>query len=270
MRFKTYLERIKITPEIFENIRKIRFCLDCFQPVLTGIDKNQLVVPDYEERRVSQEQMESQNHVDQRYYEESIFLSQNSDKIVSESDPEDCFKIKLSDNVDKTGRTEDKEDIGQGTEKVFYDKWTREGQWDSQEEGINQKTLKDNRCHFPNQLDSEKFGDLGDNMETVKKKADYGMEWEMNRESNDFVQEMKLSDCQNKIDHIRRDADEFLLMDEIKNNNDNWIDEEIQNEMETKSLNEEVQNLKEETIPKTEFDILKGYLNDIKNENLAK
>ena len=44
MAFKSYLDRIKITPQIFESLRKIRFCETCHKPDLRHIDKSEYMV----------------------------------------------------------------------------------------------------------------------------------------------------------------------------------------------------------------------------------
>jgi len=273
MRFKSYLNRIKITPEIFESIRKIRFCFDCYQPVLKDIDKNQYVNMNSIEMSSENEEVDEEERIyTTKNYEESIILSQNSDKIVSESNSEEGFKIKLSNNVDKTGRIMDKEKSLEQLHIKTKNNWIQfEELNEDYEDLLNQKTLKSTRKRngsFASYIQPNEQN--LDNVKTVKRQDFAQIKRGQTDATQPLIKEMKLSEDSNQIEKIREEADKFLLMDDLKEENENWINLETPLNMEIKSLKEISINEEQKTSEGSEFDILKGYLNQIKIENLEK
>ena len=271
MRFKTYMRRVKITPEIFENLRKIRFCMDCYLPVLKGVDKNEPIVPEPKEVARDQAERKREKEITQRHYEESIFQSQNSDKIVSETNSEESFKIKLRDNVDKTGiipglnwGLRESNGIiqpGQGRDDHFV----KLG-----ENLLNQETLKDRKCLIRNDMELDRLQKFGDQMETVKRSRGEGIKVTLPQEPEIFVQEVELSEYGNIIDNISREADQIVNNPRkktyIKNDRKKQEDAQINSQRLDKTANKS----DPEEISDDEIELLKEYLDQIRIENLAK
>ena len=97
MTFNSYMERIKITPQIFESLRNIRFCLNCTQPVLKHLKKEDYLLGQLARKEdsgeVERETLQSQREEG----EKDIFCSEYSEKIVSESESREELKVELED-----------------------------------------------------------------------------------------------------------------------------------------------------------------------------
>lgn len=277
MRFKSHSSRVKVTPAIFKEIRKVRFCLDCFQPVLKGVDKAQFIVPQQAPSArasilVSEAPFETSVFADGPN-EEQIFLSEDSERIVSNSSSKDFLNLKNTGTAEKTVpkvksgleteifgtiKTKKRKETGAAKRRNLlripisseggFDRRPQFESFDAIEERKNHLgTVKRSPRHFPRELS-------GASEETL-------------------VQEMRIEGSSNQIEQIKGDLEQFRSFGEFGQVSSNWVVDLSAKQLETTSLagdtllfNQEPAALKGELADNS----LKGIIRKIRKDTLGR
>jgi len=245
--------------------------MNCYLPVLKGMDKKEPIVSEVKEVASDQAERKQEKQITGRHYEESILQSQNSDKIVSETNSEESFKIKLRDNVDKTGIIEGfnwgwKESNGlRKSGNTKNDHFVKLG-----ENLLNQETLQDRKCGIGNESELDRLQKFGDQMKTVKRNGRQGIKVELPQESEIFVQEVELSEYGNKIDNISREEDQIVNKLQKKTYMEDYKKNQKDEKIHFQRLDKTAKKSDPEEISDNEIELLKEYLDQIRTENLAK
>lgn len=260
IRFKSYMDRIRVSPEIFESLKNIRFCLACCHPVLKGINKNDFIVKGRASIPQKKSSFESKPEVNlfQVKKEQSLFVSDDSLSVVSKSNSENgkcnsviSFKSEIGENFLNCIQSKIQGDFSEVEGNLIYQKSC----FESKDLNKNILTTKQEK-----KIDQE-----------IKecKKNNFSNIQTMDVETNNKTTIVKKDDLNSKSEEC------FLKLEnpnlEKENLNKNLIEEQL-DQLETNSLMDEMLHLKKE-IPidsDCELDKLKFLLNQIQTETISK
>lgn len=266
MMFKTHSSRMKITPEIFDSIQKVRLCLDCFQPVLKSVDKNQFIVQSSAKARP--ELAQKRDHPDSE--EDCVFLSEESDRVVSDSNSQDFFKFKLMENAEKTGS------IDCGAKNNFNLKTVKtkkkcQKQRKREENERREKWVGESEKNGTEKVDRGGINGIANNLRTVKPgKAKMSSS---NASENELTGELGLGASSNQIERIKDDIDKFQSVGDFGKADSNWIGGDWVEGLETTSLIDGLGQFEEEPEPlrnESETEMLKNLIQRVRKDTFSK
>ena len=236
MNFDSHSKRIKITPEIFDSIQRVRICLDCLQPVLKGVDKDRFVVQSRTHSPRASLREEIVPAARQEQAMDGVFLKEASERIVSDSNSQDNLKFELPENAKKI----ENEDFAKSdtlnikTVKINQRKqFGRAQPRATDDQGKGREEL--DKAQLENLFDKEFDRNLN-HLETAKPRRGEQLENISSKCSGTLVKEIKLSGPCNQIDQIKEDIERFQSVGDFERADSDWIRDERADQLETASM----------------------------------